>query len=323
MMRSAGGSRFLEIISKGKLSTSGQSCCWLGTVFLGSLILTSCSTVPKEIPASSEPVKGSLEHTIARQSKTETREPSTSSETAEKLDNEEAHDESLDEDEDWEAELDQLGPKEINYAERDPLEKMNRFLYGVHRGVDLLFVRPVALTYKKALPKPIQSGLANFVSNLLAPTRALCHLLQGHWGEAGRTLGRFATNTLLGGGGLVDVASKMNAHEISTNFTEALKTWGVKPGPYIVVPGVGPTTARGVLGFLMNSFLDPVFLLTLNKNLPGNNNHELIWKDTAVQTGDLLMTRAKIDSIYEDIEKNSVNRYSKLRALVLQQSSNR
>ena len=121
----------------------------------------------------------------------------------------------------------------------------------------------------------------------------------------------------------MDVARKMNVPDIATDFTETLKTWGVKPGPYIVVPGVGPTTARGVLGFLMDSFLDPVFLLTLNKNLPGNKNHELIWKDTAVQVGSMVMKRAEIDCIYEDIEKKSVNRYSKLRTLALQQSSNR
>ncbi len=225
--------------------------------------------------------------------------------------------------EDWEAELQGLSAPEIDVAKSDPFERMNRVLYGMHRGVDLLFVRPVALTYSKVLPKPVQSGLANFVSNLLAPARFLCRVLQGNWEEAGKTIGRFATNTLLGFGGIIDVAGKMNTRETPTGFTETLKVWGMKPGPYLVVPGVGPTTFRGALGFLLDSFLDPMFLLALNKNLPANAHHELVYKDTGIQVSSLLISRSKIDSIYEDIENNSVNRYSKLRGLVLQQPINR
>lgn len=293
---------------------------------LSAFWLAGCASTHKTaevtLETKAKEAESSLEQTI-RHNGSERDAIAVSDSSSRSVQSEGREDEFDEEDGDWEAELTSFGPAEIDYAERDPLEKMNKVLYGLHRGVDLLFVRPIALTYSKALPKPVQSGVANFVSNLLAPARALCHVLQGHWKEAGRTLGRFATNTLLGGGGLVDVAGKMKATEVSTNFTETLKTWGVKPGPYLVVPGVGPTTFRGALGFLLDSFLDPVFLFALNKNLPGNKNRELVWKDTAVQLGSLLISRAKIDSIYEDVEKNSVNRYSKLRTLVLQQSINR
>jgi phospholipid-binding lipoprotein MlaA len=211
----------------------------------------------------------------------------------------------------------------IDCVKADPLEKANRVLYGLHRGIDLLFIRPIALTYSKVLPTPVQKGLANFVSNLTAPLRVMCHLLQGNVDAAGKAAGKFVTNTVLGAGGIFNVAGEFNLHETPTGFSETLKKWGATPGPYIVVPGVGPTTLRGAVGFLFDSFLDPVFLLTLNKNLPGNSQHQLLYADTGVQVTSMLISRSKIDSIYESIEKDAGNRYSKLRMLVLQQSINK
>lgn len=241
------------------------------------------------------------------------------------------HDENFDEDNsdfneddnDFDDELDSLSSPIIDYTKADPLEKMNKVFYGLHRGLDLLFVRPLALTYSKVLPKPVQTSVSNFVTNLTAPLRFLCRLLQGNLEEAGKTAGKFVTNTVLGLGGIFDVAKKMNLKETPTNFSETLKKWGVSPGPYIVIPGVGPSTLRGALGFLFDSFLDPVFLWTLNKDLPGNKRHELMWGDTGIQLTSLLISRSNIDPIYEDVESNSINRYSKLRTLVLQQSINR
>lgn len=226
------------------------------------------------------------------------------------------------EEDDFEAELDSFSAQTVDDAKADPLEKMNRVLYGVHRGVDNFFVRPLALTYSRFLPRPLQRGLGRFVRNLTAPVRALCHLLQGHVQEAGQTLGRFVMNSIAGVGGIFDVAAKMGTPETSTDFGATLKKWGVHPGPYIVVPGLGPTTFRGALGALLDAFLDPVFLLTLDRHFPGNDRRRLMWADTGVQVSSLLIARSKIDSIYEDLEHNAVDRYAKLRGIVLQQGGN-
>lgn len=221
-----------------------------------------------------------------------------------------------------EKELAALSPPPINYEEKDPLEKMNRVLYGLHRGLDLLFVRPLALTYGRAMPKPLRKGLYNFVSNATAPLRFFCRILQGNWEEAGKTVGRFATNTLLGCGGIFDVAGKMKCTEKKTGFSETLKKWGIRPGPYIVVPGFGPSTFRNAFGLFLDSFCDPLFLLSLNKKLPGNERHELMLTYSGIQLMALLMERSEIDPLYEGIEKSSVGRYRKLRMLVLQQDIN-
>jgi phospholipid-binding lipoprotein MlaA len=226
-------------------------------------------------------------------------------------------------DDDLDAELDKVSAPEIDFSAADPLEKANRLFYGVHRAVDLLIIRPIALTYSRVLPKPAQKLVSNFVSNLLSPLRTLCWLLQGNVKEAGKTVGRFVTNSFLGGAGLFDVASKLGLDAKSTSFAETFQKWGIRPGPYVVVPGVGPATLRTAVGFLFDSFADPVFLLTLNKKLPGNENHELMWVDTGVQVGGLLISRAEIDPLYEELEKTSVGRYAKLRSIVLQQGINK
>lgn len=236
---------------------------------------------------------------------------------------EESDDDEENEDEEDDAEIERLLAPTINFAEADPWEKLNRAMYGAHRFLDLLFVRPVALTYSKVLPKPVRYGLANFVSTLTAPLRMLCHLLQGNFVAAGKTAGKFTTNLVFGFGGTVNVAEQLGLKETPTGFTETLKKWGAKPGPYVVVPGVGPTTLRGAIGFLFDSFLDPVFLLTLSKDLPKNSHHELMYADSGVQLSGMLIARSQIDALYDSIEKNATNRYSKLRAVVLQQSINK
>jgi phospholipid-binding lipoprotein MlaA len=114
----------------------------------------------------------------------------------------------------------------------------------------------------------------------------------------------------------------LELEEKRTNFSETLKKWGLTSGPYVVIPGFGPATFRNAVGFLCDSFLDPLFLLTLDKSLPGNQHHELLLADTGVQLTALIAARAKVAPIYEDIENNSVDRYSKLRGIVLQQSVN-
>jgi phospholipid-binding lipoprotein MlaA len=220
-------------------------------------------------------------------------------------------------------ELEGLIAPTVDFAKADPLEKMNRALYGAHRFLDLLFVRPIALTYSKVLPKPARHGIANLVSVLTAPLRLVCHLLQRNVEAAGRSAGKFVTNIVFGFGGLVNVAERLGLKETPTGFAETLKKWGATPGPYLVVPGIGPTTLRGALGFLFDSFLDPVFLFTLKKDLPGNSRHQLMYADTGVQLCGMMILRSQIDTIYDSLEKNPTNRYSKLRALVLQQSVNR
>ncbi|MDR3285142.1 MAG: VacJ family lipoprotein [Holosporales bacterium] len=288
--------------------------------FIFLCFLTNCSNITKKEDYCFTEKTTVVKSNTSTKSK-ENKEPVTTEN--ENLDNGNEEDSRNSGESDDYSELDQFIEPEIDYTKADPLEKINKLLYGLHRGIDLLFVRPIALTYSKVLPSPIKTGLANFVTNLTALLRMLCWLLQGNIEEAGKTAGKFVTNTILGIGGIINVSSRFGLMEKRTGFGEIFKKWGVAPGPYIIVPGIGPATMRTAFGLLFDSFIDPVFLLTLNKSLPYNENHRLTWYDTAAQITALLINRAEIDPIYEDIENNSVNRYSKLRNMVLQQSINK
>lgn len=128
----------------------------------------------------------------------------------------------------------------------DPLEGFNRISFAVSMAIDKVLLRPLALTYLKVAPKPVRDGLRNVLSHWGGPIIALNDLLQLKPKRAVRTIGRFIINTLLGLGGLFDVAKekKFKLPHHGNSFSNTLAMWGVGPGPYIYLPILGPTTLR-------------------------------------------------------------------------------
>jgi phospholipid-binding lipoprotein MlaA len=141
----------------------------------------------------------------------------------------------------------------------DPLAKLNAQTFEVVQQVDEAVVEPLASGYQKALPKPVRSGLFNFFSNLREPVVFLNFLLQGKPGKAVETLGRFAINSTAGIAGLVDVAKKepFNLPRRRNGFANTLAIYGVKDGAFLVVPLVGPTTVRDLVGTLVDNAVVP------------------------------------------------------------------
>jgi phospholipid-binding lipoprotein MlaA len=130
----------------------------------------------------------------------------------------------------------------------DPWERMNRFTYRFNARFDEGVFLPVANGYRR-LPNPVRSGLHNFFSNLTEVVSTANYLLQLRPGPALRSLGRFALNSSLGIGGLFDVATEAHIPKARTGFGNTLARWGVHPGPYLVVPILGPYTLRDGFGF--------------------------------------------------------------------------
>lgn len=128
----------------------------------------------------------------------------------------------------------------------DPLEGFNRVSFAVSMAIDKAVLRPLALGFHKVAPKPARDGLHNVLSNWGAPIIILNDLLQLKPQRAVRSLARFLLNTLLGIGGLFDVAKdkKFNLPHHGNRFGNTLAFWGVKPGPYLYLPILGPTTLR-------------------------------------------------------------------------------
>jgi phospholipid-binding lipoprotein MlaA len=131
----------------------------------------------------------------------------------------------------------------------DPLERLNRFTYRFNARFDEHVFLPVANGYRR-IPGPIRAGVHNFFRNLAEVTSTVNYGLQWRLGSGARSLGRFVINSTIGIGGLFDVATKFKLSNEQTGFGATLSTWGVPPGPYLVVPLLGPSTLRDGFGFL-------------------------------------------------------------------------
>lgn len=133
---------------------------------------------------------------------------------------------------------------------KDPLEEVNVAAFKLTQDFDAALVAPLAQAYEEDLPGPIRKGLRNFFRNLMEPVNALNFLLQFKVGKAFETVGRFAVNTTAGVGGLFDVAKKepFNLPHRRNGFANTLGYYGVGPGPFLVLPLVGATTVRDLLG---------------------------------------------------------------------------
>ncbi|NNE50233.1 MAG: VacJ family lipoprotein, partial [Altererythrobacter sp.] len=133
---------------------------------------------------------------------------------------------------------------------KDPLENVNIQAYELTQDIDKALVEPIAEVYEEDLPSPIRKGLRNFLRNLMEPVNALNYLLQLKPGKALETVGRFAINTTVGVGGLFDVAKKepFDLPYRRNGFANTLGYYGVGPGPFLVLPLVGATTLRDLLG---------------------------------------------------------------------------
>lgn len=142
----------------------------------------------------------------------------------------------------------------------DPLEKLNAKTYGVVQSVDKAVTGPIARGYRKSVPSPVRSGLRNVLRNLEEPVVFLNFLLQLKPGKSAETLSRFAVNSTIGGAGLIDVAKRrpFKLPYRPNGFGYTLGYYGVKSGPYMYLPLIGPTTVRDLAGRLADISVLPV-----------------------------------------------------------------
>jgi phospholipid-binding lipoprotein MlaA len=131
----------------------------------------------------------------------------------------------------------------------DPWERLNRFTYRFNARFDEAIFLPVADTYRRA-PRPIRAGIHNFFDNIAEIDSVINYTLQWRLKYGWRSLTRLAINSTLGIGGLFDVASKLKLPGLPTGFATTLAKWGMHPGPYLVIPLLGPSTLRDGVGFL-------------------------------------------------------------------------
>ncbi len=131
----------------------------------------------------------------------------------------------------------------------DPIEPVNRVFFTVNDKVYLWVIEPVATGYSKVMPADIRTCISNFFYNLGEPVRSVNCLLQGRFRDAGRTLGRFALNSVFGVFGLADTAAnEFHLPPVYASLGQTFSVWGIGDGLYLVVPLLGPSTLRDFTG---------------------------------------------------------------------------
>ena len=130
---------------------------------------------------------------------------------------------------------------------RDPWEPMNRSVYNFNEVLDNVAIKPAAKAYIVVLPSPVRTGIHNFVGNLGDVWTLANTALQLKLQATAETFMRITVNTVFGLGGVLDVATEMRLEKRKEDFGQTLGYWGVKPGPYVVLPVLGPSTLRDAL----------------------------------------------------------------------------
>ena len=142
---------------------------------------------------------------------------------------------------------------------RDPLEPMNRAIYHFNDGVDGLLIKPAAELYTgRMVPQWVRTGLRNFFSNINDVIVTVNDLLQGKFAEAGDDLGRIVINTTAGVLGFMDPATDAGLIKREEDFGQTLGVWGFGPGPYIVLPILGPSSVRDTVGWVGDIYTWPI-----------------------------------------------------------------
>lgn len=143
----------------------------------------------------------------------------------------------------------------------DPLEPLNRRVHAFNDAFDRGIARPLARGYERVTPGPVDRGVTNFFNNLDDVSVLLNSTLQLKGRKAAATTFRLAFNTTVGLLGLIDVAGAVGVPKENEDFGQTLGYWGLGPGPYLVVPFLGPSTLRDGTGDIADAQYDPLIQL--------------------------------------------------------------
>ena len=143
----------------------------------------------------------------------------------------------------------------------DPFEEFNRKTFEFNENVDEKILKPVAKFYSNFPPK-VKNGVTNFFNNLEDVETSINQFLQGKPKKSINDISRFIINSTIGLAGFIDVASKIGLERHEEDFGQTLAVWGVGSGPYIMLPGLGPSTLRDTLSRPVSSFSSITFHMT-------------------------------------------------------------
>ena len=144
------------------------------------------------------------------------------------------------------------------HSPQDSFEGFNRAMFSFNDKFDQAALIPAARAYQMLLPAFVQNGVGNFFGNINDVPTACNNLMQGRIPDGMSDLMRVLVNTTIGLGGVLDVATDFGMQRHDQDFGQTLGRWGVKPGPYVVLPLLGPTTLRDAAAMPIDLTMDPV-----------------------------------------------------------------
>jgi phospholipid-binding lipoprotein MlaA len=210
--------------------------------------------------------------------------------------------------------------------EYDPWEPMNTNIFEFNRQVDRFVLKPVAKGYNFVMPDLVQVGISNIFYNLRFAPRFLNNVFQGKVKGAGIEAGRFLVNSTVGLAGFFDVAKHVNLVTPEEDLGQTLGFYGVKPGPYLMLPFLQPFTVRDFVGYVGDVFLNPINWLVVPiievEGVPSLIDHEDRMTSSIIQlgarVGEIVNERSRNLETYQGVEEATLDLYTAVRNAYLQ-----
>ena len=206
-------------------------------------------------------------------------------------------------------------------ATEECFEGVSRTIFKFNLAFDNAILEPIAKVYDK-LPSPVKSGTNNFTSNIATLLSIPNSLLQGNIKQVGHSTGSFLINTTVGVLGIFKPAEKLGLSPHKEDVGQTLGAYGFGPGCYLVLPILGPSTARDTLGLVADSFIDPFAHVTIRENeifgISGSNVDYFSVKGTTA-----VDFRSNNITNFDSLEKNSIDLYSSYKSVYLQNRKNK
>ena len=205
-------------------------------------------------------------------------------------------------------------------ANEECFEKTSRAIFKFNMAIDDAILEPIAKGYNK-LPEPIKNGTSNFTSNLAILMSIPNNLLQANFNQLGHSVGSFAINSTIGILGFFNPAEKIGLKPHKEDVGQTLGSYGIGSGCYFVLPILGPTNVRDSFGLLADTFVDPFAHITIReKELLGASGTSLDYY--TVKTTSAIDFRGDNIVNFESLEKNSIDLYSSVKSIYLQNREN-
>ena len=206
-------------------------------------------------------------------------------------------------------------------ATEECFEGASRAIFKFNMALDDIILEPLAKGYNK-LPSPVRSGTSNFTSNIGTLLSIPNNILQGNLKQLGHSIGSFTINTTVGVLGFLNPAERIGLKPHKEDVGQTLGSYGIGPGCYFVLPILGPTTARDSIGLIADTFVDPFAHVTIRENeLLGASGNSLDYY--SLKGASAVDFRAENDKNFSSLEKNSLDLYSSLKSIYLQDRENK